>query len=632
MTQYIKAPFNFVPLNEKVFFPDWADQVSHDIPFSDGESGEIELELEAMTPIFVRNGHTKEDAEAKNDDYVSFSKDADGNYFIPGTSVKGMVRNVLEIMSFGKMNLDPRMKYATREWDNPKVFDLKQVSEQNKVCCGYLMHENGKVIIENHGKPFRINHRRIGEYLNTSIFKEYFSRQSKEDLNKPIDKLDPKTAKFKYHLLTKNRFDLNLLNGISFTYDNEYSNEHQPGRLKFDNSGEVKGNIVFTGQPDSWTSDHQAQREKDKGKGKFYEFVFGSNPDDRNPQIDVPELMFKQFEFFNKDSDDWNYWKSKFNKGNRIPVFFRHDNGVIKDFGLAFLYKIPFNYSPNDLSQRTQTNFDKNKPDLPELIFGFTNKKNEESNKMTSVRGRVQFSKFKAPVNTVASSEIKTTLGSPKASYYPLYIDQKNGENGILPQKTEQRGRRTISYFDYETYHSESAKIAGWKRYPVKDLATPRPTENEELDTRIKPLPKGTIFSGKIRFHNLNPVELGALLSALTFHGNADKLYHQIGMGKPQGFGKIKIKGIDIKTSKPENHYLPVFEKVMEKQFSDNWLKSDQIKELLTMADDKPSKLNNLSLEYMQMSMTADNNEFAEAKKIGEYLASVQRKKNVIEN
>lgn len=105
MTLYIKAPFNFVPLNEKVFFPNWADQVSHDIPFSDGESGVIELELEAMTPIFVRNGHTKEDAEAKNDDYISFSKDSDGNYFIPATSVKGMIRNVLEIISFGKMNL-----------------------------------------------------------------------------------------------------------------------------------------------------------------------------------------------------------------------------------------------------------------------------------------------------------------------------------------------------------------------------------------------------------------------------------------------------------------------------------------------------------------------------------------------
>jgi hypothetical protein len=39
----IKSPYNFVPAptEDQVFKPEWADQVSHDIPFSDGESGEI---------------------------------------------------------------------------------------------------------------------------------------------------------------------------------------------------------------------------------------------------------------------------------------------------------------------------------------------------------------------------------------------------------------------------------------------------------------------------------------------------------------------------------------------------------------------------------------------------------------
>jgi len=41
----ITAPFNFVPLNKKVFFPDWAEKVSHDIPFSDGESGVIDITI-----------------------------------------------------------------------------------------------------------------------------------------------------------------------------------------------------------------------------------------------------------------------------------------------------------------------------------------------------------------------------------------------------------------------------------------------------------------------------------------------------------------------------------------------------------------------------------------------------------
>ena len=99
----IKAPFNFVPLSDKVFFPDWADEISQDIPFEDGLSGTLELKITAQTPIFVRNGHTKEDADAKNEQYTSFSKTSDNRYFIPATSIKGCIRNVMEIMSFGKM-------------------------------------------------------------------------------------------------------------------------------------------------------------------------------------------------------------------------------------------------------------------------------------------------------------------------------------------------------------------------------------------------------------------------------------------------------------------------------------------------------------------------------------------------
>lgn len=619
----IKAPFNFVPLNEKIFFPDWADQVSHDIPFSDGESGEIELELEALTPVFVRNGHTAEDAKAKNDNYLSFSKDINDNYFIPGTSVKGMIRNVLEIISFGKMNLDPSVKYATREWDNPKIFDLKNITEQSKICCGYLVQQKNKVIIENHGIPYRINHKRLAELFNTDIFKNHFSKNSGFNLNKPHEKLDPKSAKFKYHLIEReNIFEKDLKN-IRFSFDNEFVNDFQPNRIKLDNSGDIIGDIVFTGQPDPWTSDDQERRKAEKGKGKFYEFVFDKNSDDKHPEFPIDELMVKQFKFFNKDSEDWNSWKTKFERGEKVPVFFRHNGNKVKDFGLAFLYKIPFKYSPKELSNLTQKNFDPNLPDLPELIFGYTGlKRSTKSNDKTSLKGRVQFGSFKAPSETKALATLKTTLGSPKASYYPLYIEQKEGKGGIVPLKRERQGRREIEYYDYTTYHSKDAKIAGWKRYPVKNKATHKPTDNEDLDSVFQPLPVGTTFNGKIRFHNLKPVEIGALISAISFHGNSEHLFHQIGMGKPQGFGKIKIKKVELSNLKPVNHYLSAFEKKMEEQCDNKWLKSEQITELLTMADDKPAKLDNLSLDYMQMSMETGNNEFLKAKEFGEYLES----------
>jgi len=42
----VNSTYNFVPAptEAEVYKPNWSNQVSHDIPFSDGESGEIELQ------------------------------------------------------------------------------------------------------------------------------------------------------------------------------------------------------------------------------------------------------------------------------------------------------------------------------------------------------------------------------------------------------------------------------------------------------------------------------------------------------------------------------------------------------------------------------------------------------------
>ena len=54
----ITAPYNFVPLNEKIFYPPWASEDIlkniHDVPFKDGESGVIEVEITAKSPIFIK--------------------------------------------------------------------------------------------------------------------------------------------------------------------------------------------------------------------------------------------------------------------------------------------------------------------------------------------------------------------------------------------------------------------------------------------------------------------------------------------------------------------------------------------------------------------------------------------------
>ena len=67
-----------------------------------------------------------------------------------------------------------------------------------------------------------------------------------------------------------------------------------------------------------------------------------------------------------------------------------------------------------------------------------------------------------------------------------------------------------------------------------------RNTGDDNIDTIMYPLCQGSEFKCVVRFHNLKHEELGALLSAITFHNSAN-CFHQIGQGKPYGFGKVSI-------------------------------------------------------------------------------------------
>jgi len=581
----IKAPFNFVPLSEKVFFPEWADQISHDIPFEDGESGTIELKITAETPIFVRNGHTKEEAEKQTDSYKSFSN-INGRYFIPATSIKGAIRNVLEIMSFGKIRLDESSMFAQREWDNENLYPMKK--EQNNLLCGYLKRQGTEYSIVDCGKPYRIGHKRIDEKLGQPVFENNFSQNKGIDLNKEIflsnKKFDPKTAIYKYELLKQ--FD--LLEKSKFDYDTEYCNEYKGNRLIFSSNGKFVGRLVLTGQPDKWAWPRPKQLTKNAGK--YYEFVF-LQPE-KESIIELSENEFKHFKFIYLESPEWERAKILLEKEG-IPVFFRKDKkGRIKDIGLAFLYKLPYDKSPFDTLSEDHRK--ENKQDMADCLFGFTNNGK-------ALKGRVQFSAAFSK-NAKEDDNVILTLGGPKASYYPIYIKQDGSKGTTL---------------NYDTYNN--GKLSGWKRYLVrKNIWGAKEKEDPNLDTIIKPVGKGAVFIGKIRFHNLKKEELGALLSALTFH-NTENCFHQIGQGKPYGFGKAKIEILLPQYSEQQKiHFMASFEEAVSKKISD-WPVNNSIVQLFTISKEEVIA-EDVLFKYMHMDNVKTKNEFITAKSFNEFL------------
>ena len=69
----VTCPYNFIPLPDPkdIYNPEWSENTYHDIPFEDGESGEIQFTITAEDLIFIRNGNVLEHENNSTD--TSFS-------------------------------------------------------------------------------------------------------------------------------------------------------------------------------------------------------------------------------------------------------------------------------------------------------------------------------------------------------------------------------------------------------------------------------------------------------------------------------------------------------------------------------------------------------------------------------
>jgi len=129
----ISSPYNFVPLNGRVLIPDWCDKISQDVPFSDGEDGTITVTLHNTTPIYIKGGMDKSD-------YLMSCVEVNGSrrFFLPATSVKGMLRSVLEILTFSQMEQFDSDYIGFREFNTKSPLNKEFSAAMENVSCGWL--------------------------------------------------------------------------------------------------------------------------------------------------------------------------------------------------------------------------------------------------------------------------------------------------------------------------------------------------------------------------------------------------------------------------------------------------------------------------------------------------------------
>lgn len=543
----IHASYRFIPVEkeQQYFSPSWKKDVSQDVPLKDYQSGTIEYTLTANTAIFVKGNDGK------------FCQ-IDGEYFIPGTTIKGCVRSVLEIMSFGHLD-------ETRVKDNKEKFPFRDIQDQNgymrqmsQVYCGWLT-DNGQIV--KWGAPVHIKYDDIIRKLTNCSFGLFRNLNTFEKYRKTSGRY-----------LQGNFSNPKRLEGTR-PYDKRLFCQFFEGGSR--------GTVIFSGAMQNKKSD----------------FVLLER-DERTTTLTVPDAILRAFKELYPD-----FRRIPFNqdKGGRAVFFTMDGNENVLTLGLSYLHKY---YAANKITDAIPAGMKGNEPDLADLIFGSVKH---------NLKGRVQFSmarQEKAELLLAEGDTILNVLGEPRASYYPTYLQDKatwDTEGGIISgiKRYPIKPRYDIGVLelqgnDTQNYETRFGSPQG-KLFESKvegHNLIPRDATNGEINfdtiTPMNPLKEGSTFSGCIHFHNLKKEELGALLSALTFHGQEEKCKHSLGQAKSHGYGSVSlaVKKITVSNKTEEkDSFLMAYEALMNQYVQSmthnaqrQWKETPQIKELFAMA------------------------------------------------
>lgn len=568
---YSTAPYNFIPLNKKVIKSE--PLPSFNTYHSDRYTGYIDLEIEAVTPLYIRDTlndreieqKIKRDEELKqgmkkepfaNPDFFS-----PGNQIrIPGSSLRGMIRTLVEIVSFGKfVNFDSERRFfyralADRSLDLRNQYHSVMLEKINgaqapKVKAGVIIKRGLKYFIKKSKIEEGLQYYRIEEYnaLNSKLISEPMSVKKWFCINSNCKKKDEKydkpgicpycksSLREKYEKNDKYKVGFVKIKFIPTAPKIHKHNRHNRHRRVSLYYGKVTQIWHF--------NDKTAPSEAKTGylictgwigagerRGKHLHWIINEPQEE---EIEINEQIINDYK-----NDKWRDKESNVlsmldnHSTNEVPVFYIERDGKLITFGNTPMFRLPYKHKVGDLVPQNLK--DSSILDIAETIFG----RIDERDAKKSFASRVFFEDAFIDETSLdlLNKEPKTPkiLGEPKPTCFQHYITQNSY---TVDDRGNYRGLK--SYNDqnpirgYKLYwHKE--KDVGWEE-TNKNKISQHPTQY----TKIKPIKEGAKFKGRIRFENLSKVELGALMFVLSL---PEECCHKLGMAKPLGLGSIKIK------------------------------------------------------------------------------------------
>ena len=503
------APYNFVPYDHSRVITGF-DGPDLSRAGEEGFSGSITCTLEALTPILVA-GPGESGKDEKGITVRSFFR-VDGKPVIPGSSIKGVIRSLLEAMSFSRLRPVNDRALFWRDLRNSKYqerFVLDRGGKPKDITPKYragFLYKEGSMRYIRPCKCARVEHDDLAAFRKGFLRKGGYSE--KADSWGPDRRI---------------RFDL----------QNESAFLHCKGKLKIHYAkatdlgrGEKHGELVFTG----------------KMPKKHQEFIFYDEDGDTSYDVsertgdDKKESLYDRFRAQLTEEQEKKLKDCVANYGNpkqeRIPVFFlTNKEGGVEFFGLAALFRMPYNRSVADL---LRTPGPEAGLDFCERLFGRVGR---DGDRDLSLRGRVAFGHAVCLEEKSGPGRMTTVLGQPQATCAAHYLMQGWAQ---VKAKANQKHEDELTNVGLSDYNDPKARIRGRKMYWHRELEpVPPPNENRKVAVVLDPLGPGSRFRFRIHVDRLTKEELGGLLCALDLpEGHA----HKLGMGKSMGLGSVRIR------------------------------------------------------------------------------------------
>lgn len=488
-----------------------------------GLTGRITCTLEAVTPLFISDSHDVQvttlmanGSEVQHKSYRFFKYDDQDA--IPATSIRGMIRSLFEAVTnapFTVFNGDERLAYRI---DPIEALRFKPGIVRSLPSGG----QRGEILLCEEAK--------IGAYHedpNLNILRGNW--RCGEDAYAIIH--TPKKGKraAKVEAIARENDKVRLL---------KYGKELVKGWVK------VTGQTIETKRSESFFYFRSNQAEPTK--------VYF----DADREADFNAILSAQLQEHG-DSFRSRIQSDRLAPGNLVYVELEPYGENVRNIALVKVARLRYRNSIGDLLPLHLKPSEKYEElDIASRVFGWVKEKAADDPKVrVAYAGRVRFSHavLKEDAGVYGEPLRLAILGSPKPTTTLFYLRKKNGawnqEERTSPgaaTKVGYDGPNLLRGRKFYRHHGPSLNRLEYERAGNR-------TDHQHRTVRGVRAP-GNIFEFTVHFHNLAPVELGALLWTLSL-SSEEKCFFRLGYAKPLGFGSVKLVVEQVELLDPAARY-----------------------------------------------------------------------------